>query len=666
MRILFFINVLSAGGKERRLTELMKVLKIRQECEFELAVMNDKIHYKEILDLNIRVHYLIRETKKDLSVFTMFFKLCKDYRPDIVHCWDTMTAIYSVPVCKLLKIKLVNGLITNAPEKRNIFNEQWMRAKLSFPFSDVIVGNSKAGLNAYKAPKRKSIYIHNGFNFERTSKIYEAKAIRDQLKINTPYIVGMVANNSQNKDYKTYFEAAKIVLAQRKDITFLAIGENTNSALAFKMIGTEYHSFFRLLGRETGIESYINAMDICVLSTFTEGISNSILEYMALGKPVIATSGGGTNEIVIDKKTGFLINKSSPEELAGKIEILLNDKPLLSKMGGEGLYRIKSFFTIENMVAAYITLYKDVLTKPREIGMFIMKKFLREILAFILIQVYYLRKHDHEGIISIYFHNPSKALFEKILKWFLNKGYTFISVKELESIIYKQLNHNKCVFISFDDGWKGNLDLIESIEKFKVPVTLFIVTEPVVEGNYWWEYILIDGQQKYSGIANLEDFKRLEENAFNEKIDTLKHKYQLNRSCINLEDLKKLGENNYITIGSHTVTHPIMTTISYETQMRELLVSKETLSQWLNQDIVYLSYPNGNYNDDTIRIAMENGYRLCFTTNIGKIDVKNVNPYIIPRNSLYDNGGYFENISKIIGIWQKYIPSNNMNSEPEV
>jgi poly-beta-1,6-N-acetyl-D-glucosamine N-deacetylase len=63
---------------------------------------------------------------------------------------------------------------------------------------------------------------------------------------------------------------------------------------------------------------------------------------------------------------------------------------------------------------------------------------------------------------------------------------------------------------------------------------------------------------------------------------------------------------------------------------------------------------------------MENGYRLCFTTNIGRIDVKNVNPYIIPRNSLYDNGGYFENISKIIGIWQKYVPSNNMISEPEV
>ena len=53
-------------------------------------------------------------------------------------------------------------------------------------------------------------------------------------------------------------------------------------------------------------------MDICLLSTFTEGISNSIMEYMALGKPVIATDGGGTKEIVDDGETGFLIGQSDP------------------------------------------------------------------------------------------------------------------------------------------------------------------------------------------------------------------------------------------------------------------------------------------------------------------------------------------------------------------
>ena len=168
MRILFFINLLSAGGKERRLTELMKVLKTRHDCDFELIVMNSEIHYKEVLNLNIPIHYLIRKSKKDISVFRMFYKICRNYKPDIVHCWDSMTAVYSAPVCKLLKIKLVNGLITSSPERQNIFNKDWLRAKLTFPFSDIIIGNSKAGLESFSAPEHKSFFIHNGFNFERT------------------------------------------------------------------------------------------------------------------------------------------------------------------------------------------------------------------------------------------------------------------------------------------------------------------------------------------------------------------------------------------------------------------------------------------------------------------------------------------------------------------
>ena len=81
MRILFFIDCLSAGGKERRFTELMKMLKLRQDIEFEIVVMHNDIHYKEIYDLGINIHYIIRKSKKDITAFYRFYKLCKNYRP---------------------------------------------------------------------------------------------------------------------------------------------------------------------------------------------------------------------------------------------------------------------------------------------------------------------------------------------------------------------------------------------------------------------------------------------------------------------------------------------------------------------------------------------------------------------------------------------------------
>ena len=358
MKILFFIDSLNSGGKERRLTELMKALILRPDIEFELVVMSKDIHYKEVLDLNINIHYLVRSTRKDLSIFKKFYKICIGYNPDIVHCWDGMTAVYAIPACKLLNIKLANGMVVDAPAKRNIFNKNWLRAQLTFPFSNIIIGNSKAGLGAYKAPKNKSTLIYNGFNFKRTDNLVKSDLIRRELKIKTTFVIGMVASFSKYKDYDTYFKAAQLLLMQRDDITFLAIGNNTDSNASKSLIDRKNLENFRLLGKKSGIESYVNAMDICVLSTFTEGISNSILEYMALKKPLIATRGGGTNEIVENTQTGFLISPMRPTELAEKITMLLNDAELRNRMGVSGFEKVHKIFSIDSMANKYVTTYE--------------------------------------------------------------------------------------------------------------------------------------------------------------------------------------------------------------------------------------------------------------------------------------------------------------------
>ncbi len=361
MKVLYFINGLSAGGKERRLVELMKGLKMHPSIEFELVTMSQDIHYKEVFDLNIKTHFLIRKSKKDLTAFRRFYGLCKKIRPDIIHCWDSMTAVYAAPVCKLLHIKLINGMVINTPAKPTVFNNtDYRRARLTFPFSDRIIGNSREGLEAYRASEKKSICIRNGFNFDRLNRLESTTKLKDLLKIKTDYMIGMVASFSGYKDYKTFFEAAQVLLKKRNDVTFLAIGPGTDSAQAGKMVQDTYKGHFRLLGRRSDVESLINLMDIAVLSTFTEGISNSILEYMALGKPVIATDGGGTKEIVLDGITGFLVKHSDPQELSDKMNILLNLDSLRLEMGNAGKERIRKHFSMEQMINGYIAVYRDL------------------------------------------------------------------------------------------------------------------------------------------------------------------------------------------------------------------------------------------------------------------------------------------------------------------
>ena len=79
MKILFFINGIYLGGKERRLVELMKELQLRRQFEFELVVMDAQINYQQIIEMKIKVHYAIRKSKKRLfRSFTTFFDLQKN------------------------------------------------------------------------------------------------------------------------------------------------------------------------------------------------------------------------------------------------------------------------------------------------------------------------------------------------------------------------------------------------------------------------------------------------------------------------------------------------------------------------------------------------------------------------------------------------------------
>jgi len=365
MKVLFFIEGMTAGGKERRLTELMKALKLKPDVQFELVVMTKEIHYQEIFNLNIKIHYLIRKGKKDMSIFQKFFKICRSYRPDIVHCWDSMTAVYSAPVCKLLNIKFVNGMVVDTPMPQDMSNVHWRRARLTFPFSNIIIGNSKAGLMGYNAPARKSTCIHNGMDLRRFEKVKEPSLmVKDIFGTNSEniFVAGMVAQfDSGRKDYGTLIEAAKALMASNDTLRFIFVGEGPDFDKIKGRVPDSLLNKIIFSGKRSDVESIVNIFDVGVLLTNTnlhgEGISNSIIEYMALGKPVIATRSGGTNEIVEDQKTGFLISPFGSAELIEKMTILINDSELRSKMGKAGKERIHKCFSIDKMVNKFISVY---------------------------------------------------------------------------------------------------------------------------------------------------------------------------------------------------------------------------------------------------------------------------------------------------------------------
>ena len=364
MKILFLTEGLWSGGRERRLVELLEGLSKYNSIRCELVTMTKEIHYTEIYNLDINIHFIIRRTKIDPCLYFKLFKVCRNFKPNIIHSWGTMWPPYALPIAKLLGIKFINGFISDAPDKIKPFCQSWILSKITFPFSDVILSNSYAGLKIYKAPSKKSLCIYNGFDNDRAKNLEREENTRFKFRIKTEKVVGMVAYFSERKDFSSFILAAQYILNKRDDVTFITVGDGPTFEKIKKMVKSQYHDKIKFLGSKKNIESIINIFNVGVLVSnqdiHGEGISNSILEYMALGKPVIATDGGGTVELVQDKVSGFLIKTKSILEMSSKIEYLLDNEKISKEMGNKGREIVNNKFNLTLMINNYIKLYNRV------------------------------------------------------------------------------------------------------------------------------------------------------------------------------------------------------------------------------------------------------------------------------------------------------------------
>lgn len=345
-----------SGGKERRLISLIKELE-KNVVNVNLLLLSKNIHYTEINELDITIHHLERNIRKDFLLLVKFYKLLNKIKPDIVHCWDNIAAFHFGPLCKLKGIPFINSMITTAPPKLSKISKRYFFNAISYPFSDVILTNSKAGLESYSVPKKKGKVIYNGLDLTRIKIKQPAEKIRYKLKISNEKVVGMVASFTEKKDYKSYIKAAELVLEQDINVVFITIGDGPNFDKIRSDIAKKNKRNFRFLGRQQDVESFVNIFDIGVLATYTEGISNAIMEYMAFEKPVIATGGGGTAELIIHNETGYLLAAENPKLLAEKLLFLLHHPDIAKKFGKKGAERIKTTFSIEKMVQKTQKLY---------------------------------------------------------------------------------------------------------------------------------------------------------------------------------------------------------------------------------------------------------------------------------------------------------------------
>jgi sugar transferase (PEP-CTERM/EpsH1 system associated) len=295
-------------------------------------------------------------------------RLFRTLRPDIVHTRN-WTCIDAVIGARLAGVPVVihgeHGREAADPEGRNRRRQQVRRFLSPFVTEFVTVSRDLARwlVEQVRVPARKVRTIYNGVDTERYAPGDRAAA-RQALGLPADWAVaGTVGRLDPVKDQVGLIRAfarSSSVAAHRGRSALVIVGDGpSRRQLEATVAELGLGESVRLLGERSDVPLVLRALDVFVLSSIGEGISNAILEAMATGLPVIATRVGGNSELVREGLTGCLIEPRRPEALAAALTAYFDDPPRARALGAAGRARAGEDFGLDRMLAGYVALYRQ-------------------------------------------------------------------------------------------------------------------------------------------------------------------------------------------------------------------------------------------------------------------------------------------------------------------
>jgi glycosyltransferase involved in cell wall biosynthesis len=273
--------------------------------------------------------------------------------------------------CKLADSKV---LLSRRDLGFNYSPAQLFLLKFNSLVTDCVAVNSKAVKavvcrHENWASNDKVRVIYNGLSLSEVTRVMPSN-LRQKLRIppEAP-IIGIVANFNPWKRHTDLMDAFHIVQKSKPNSHLVLVGDGPlKRTLQAKVEELRLTKSVHFTGMLNDVIPVIKEFTVAVLCSETEGFSNALLEYMACGKPVVATRTGGNLEIIEHGRNGFLIPVGEKERLANHILALLNDPDLRSKVGAEASRSIAAQFTFDRMITSYVSLYLELLNSPKTVN----------------------------------------------------------------------------------------------------------------------------------------------------------------------------------------------------------------------------------------------------------------------------------------------------------
>ncbi|MDD4273146.1 MAG: glycosyltransferase [Desulfobacter postgatei] len=287
-------------------------------------------------------------------------KVIRTVRPDVVHTrnWSGMDGILAA---RLAGVKAVihgeHGWDMLDPagtsKKRRLIRKLTSLMVNHY----TCVSRQLAGWMQQDVGIRKPVtQIYNGVDTANFMPAGPGKkqAVRQEMDVlPEDFVVGIVARLDAIKNHGALIDAVNQMAQSRPGVKLVVVGDGPEAAALKARAG--YH--VRFLGYRSDTARLMQGFDLFVLPSFNEGISNTILEAMATGLPVIASDVGGNPELVDDGVTGTLVDPYRPDQMANIIMGYLNNPDTIARHGEQGRKRALERFSIIAMVDKYEAVY---------------------------------------------------------------------------------------------------------------------------------------------------------------------------------------------------------------------------------------------------------------------------------------------------------------------
>ena len=367
--VLLLARELGQGGSERQLAEIAKALDrsrfaVHVGCFRPQGFRNTELSNEGIPIVHLPVHSF-----RSFSALRGAWQLGQYIRRHgirLVHTFDTPMNCFAVPAAWVFRAPVV---LSSQRASRRLSNrsEQFV-LRVTDHLVDAIVVNCEA--------MRRHMMEDEGVRGERlrtcyngldTSRFRPLPMQRPAALEGASLVIGVVCALRPEKGLPTLVEAfANVVSGDRPDLrsglrlAIVGSGPMLETLQGMSVaLGIQDRCHFE--PSTADVTAWLSAMDIFVLPSLSEALSNSLMEAMACGRAVVASAVGGNPELVTDGITGLLFQPGNSSELADRLESLIVDENLRTRFGAEASDHVRRYFSLEASVHRMEEIYDELL-----------------------------------------------------------------------------------------------------------------------------------------------------------------------------------------------------------------------------------------------------------------------------------------------------------------